>query len=133
MFLYLDDIRVPIISHNNQRGVSGVDFYIVRNKKDFIDFVDKNFYEISFVSFDHDINSFEGDLEFTGKDACQYLVDKCLESGHSFPDWYVHSDNVPGRNNIIGLILNFCKKVENKNLEEFRYFHKGYFKGKFIC
>jgi hypothetical protein len=41
------------------------------------------------------------------------------------PDWYVHSDNTSGKNNIIGAITSYLKNVEGRDMSDFRYFHSG--------
>ena len=122
------------MSHNLNKGLGLLDFQIVRNEIDFKKFVDDNIEEISLVSFDHDLGDWvEGDgKEFTGKDACEYLIDKCLDKCRKFPDWYVHSDNTCGRDNIIGSILSYIKTVDNIDISGFRYYHKGYVNGKFV-
>jgi len=121
------------MSHNPNKGLGLItDFVIVRNDKDFIKLVNENINDITLVSFDHDLACFVNGDEFTGKSACDYLIDKCLEAGRKFPDWYVHTDNTCGRENIIGLILNYIKKVDGIDTSDYRYFHKGYINGKFI-
>ena len=139
MRVFIDDLRTVDMSHNSERGLGEItDFVIVRNDIDFINIVDNHLSEITLVSFDHDLACFksgwmEGDgKEFTGKTACQYLVDKCIDSGRKFPDWYVHTDNTCGRQNIISLILSYMKKVDNVDISDYKYFHRGYINGKFI-
>jgi len=132
MNIFLDDIRTIEMSHNQNKGLGDIDFVIVRNYKDFIELVDDHILDIKLVSFDHDLADFEDGVEFTGKNAADYLIDKCQEVGRKFPDWYVHSDNTSGRENIIKLILNYMKVIEGLNVSDFRYFHKGFYKGKFV-
>lgn len=131
--IFLDDLRSVDMSHNQNKGLGNIsDFIIIRNDEDFINFVDKNLTSIELVSFDHDLACFNNGVEFTGKTACDYLVNKCLDNGVKFPDWYVHTDNTNGRENIIGLILNYMKNVEGVDISGYRYFHKGYINGKFV-
>jgi hypothetical protein len=133
MKIFLDDIREVTMSHNPNKGLGIVtDFVIVRNDKDFIKLVDENINQITLVSFDHDLACFNDDNEFTGKTACEYLIDKLLEVGRKFPDWYVHSDNTSGRENIIGLILNYLRKIEGVDTSDYKYFHRGMVNGKFV-
>ena len=133
MKIFLDDIRSVDMSHNPNKGLGIVtDFVIVRNDKDFIKLVDENINDIIIVSFDHDLACFNGGVEFTGKTACEYLIHKCLETGRKFPDWYVHSDNTAGRENIIGLILNYMKSIDGVDTSDYRYFHRGFVNGKFV-
>jgi len=134
MKIFLDDIREVTMSHNTNKGLGEItDFLIARNDKDFIKLVDENINDITLVSFDHDLACFDDNgNEFTGKTACEYLIDKLLEVGREFPDWYVHSDNTSGRENIIGLILNYLRKIEGVDTSDYRYFHRGRVNGKFV-
>ena len=131
--IFLDDLRSVDMSHNPNKGLGVVtDFVIARNDEDFIKMIDENINDITLVSFDHDLACFKDGNEFTGKTACEYLVHKCLETGRKFPDWYVHTDNTCGRENILGLILNYIKKVDGVDTSDFRYFHRGRVNGKFV-
>lgn len=131
--IFLDDLRSVDMSHNPNKGLGVVtDFVIARNDEDFIKLVDENINDITLVSFDHDLACFREGNEFTGKTACEYLIHKCLEVGRKFTDWYVHTDNTCGRENILGLILNYIKKVDGVDTSDFRYFHRGRVNGKFV-
>lgn len=137
MNIFLDDIRTPSMSHKKDKGL-GEEFsdskkwLIVRNYSDFVDLVDNNLNEIELVSFDHDLADYIDEKEFTGKDASDYLINKCLENDVKFPSWYVHSDNTSGKKNIIGVILNYLRVIEGIDVSQFRYYNNGIFKGKFI-
>jgi hypothetical protein len=130
MNIFLDDIRIPSMSHNVSKGL-GVDYsnkdkwVIVRDYFDFIDLVDKHFDEIDLISFDHDLACYKDGVEYTGKSAVDYLIDYCLDNDKKFPDWYAHTDNTSGKRNIIGAILNYINKVEGKDITNFRYYHNG--------
>jgi hypothetical protein len=130
MKIFLDDIRIPSMSHNVEKGL-GIDYYdknkwvIVRDYFDFIDLVDKHFDEIDLISFDHDLACYKDDVEYTGKSAVDYLINYCLDNDKKFPDWYAHTDNTSGKRNIIGSILNYLDKVEGKDITNFRYYHNG--------
>ena len=130
MIVFLDDIRIPSMSHNVDKGL-GVDYsdrnkwVIVRDYFDFIDLVDKHFDKIDLISFDHDLACYKDGVEYTGKSAVDYLIDYCLDNNKKFPDWYAHTDNTSGKRNIIGTILNFLDKVEGKDITNFRYYHNG--------
>lgn len=133
MKVFLDDKRVVEMSHNPNKGLGEInDFVILRDDKSFIDFINQNFDKIELISFDHDLACFNNDGEFTGKTACEFVINKCLDTGEKFPDWYVHSDNNVGRENIIGTILNYVKRFDGIDVSDFRYFHKGYVNGKFV-
>lgn len=130
MIIFLDDIRIPSMSHNVSKGL-GVDYsnkdkwIIVRDYFDFIDLIDKHFDEIDLISFDHDLACYKDGVEFTGKSAVDYLIDYCLDNSKNFPDWYAHTDNTSGKRNIIGSVLNYINKVEGKDITNFRYYHNG--------
>lgn len=130
MNIFLDDIRIPSMSHNVSKGL-GVDYsdkdkwVIVRDYFDFINLVDKYFDKIDLISFDHDLACYKDGVEYTGKSAVDYLIDYCLDNNKNFPDWYAHTDNTSGKRNIIGAVLNFLDKVEGKDITNFRYYHNG--------
>ena len=130
MIIFLDDIRIPSMSHNVDKGL-GMDYsnkdkwVIVRDYFDFIDLVDRHFDEIDLISFDHDLACYKDGVEYTGKSAVDYLIDYCLDNNKKFPDWYAHTDNTSGKRNIIGAILNYINKVEGKDITNFRYYHNG--------
>lgn len=130
MNIFLDDIRIPSMSHNVDKGL-GVDYsnkdkwVIVRDYFEFIDLLDKNFDKIDLISFDHDLACYKDGVEYTGKSAVDYLIDYCLDNNKNFPDWYAHTDNTSGKRNIIGAILNYINKVEGKDITNFRYYHNG--------
>ena len=134
MNLFLDDIRVPNMSHNPTKGL-GADYMssekwtIARDYFDFIDIVNKHFDEIKLVSLDHDLACIKDGREWTGKDAADYLVNYCLDNNKKFPSWYAHTDNTSGRQNIIGVITSYLKSVEGYDLSNFRYYHNGILNG----
>ena len=128
--IFLDDIRIPSMSHNVSKGL-GVDYsdkdkwVIVRDYFDFIDLVDKHFDKIDLISFDHDLACYKDGVEYTGKSAVDYVINYCLDHNKNFPDWYAHTDNTSGKINIIGAVLNFVNKVVGKNITNFRYYNNG--------
>ena len=137
MIIFLDDIRVPSMSHNVDKGL-GIDYsdkdkwVITRDYFDFIDLVNKHFDKINLISFDHDLACYKDGVEYTGKSAVDYLIDYCLDNNKKFPDWYAHTDNTSGKRNIIGAILNYINKVEGKDITNFRYYHNGIVKNKSV-
>lgn len=48
----------------------------------------------------------------TGMDACEFVVDYCIDKGLRFPEWVVQSANPVGAKNISSLIINFIKHSE---------------------
>jgi hypothetical protein len=135
--VFLDDIRVPKMSHNETRGLgmqysNTKDWVIIRDYFDFIDFVKNNFDKIDLISFDHDLACYKDGQEFTGKNAVDYLINFCLDNDKQFPDWYAHTDNTTGRKNINSTNLNYLNRIEGKDISNFRYFHNGIVNGKAV-
>jgi hypothetical protein len=137
MRVFLDDIRTPDMAHKSGKGL-GPDYsdknkwIIARDYFEFVDIVNNHFDEIELVSFDHDLGCVKDGQEYTGKTAADYLINYCLDNNKKFPDWYAHTDNTSGRQNIIGAILNYLKVVEGVDISKFRYFHNGIFNNKFV-
>ena len=136
--VFLDDIRTPQMAHNSSKGL-GLDYtqtdswVIVRDYFEFVKMINNNFDKIELVSFDHDLACLDKDgLEWTGKDAADYLINYCLDNLKILPDWYVHTDNTSGRQNIIGAINGYLKVIEGKDLNDFRYYHNGIVNYKFV-
>lgn len=120
MWLFLDDERKdPTIVHNQFRGLGiGVgkanNWVIVRNYNQFIDLVKNNFDNIELISFDHDISSYDiNGRELTGKDAAEFLTNFCMDNQKKLPNWFVHSDNNKGNENIRQWLINYMYRVED--------------------
>lgn len=132
MNIFLDDERDPKYVKSMMGKYYPQDWIIARNYFDFCKLVDQNLDSIKIVSFDHDIASYDTDgKEWTGKDATDYLINKCLDTGQKFPSWFVHTSNTSGRPNIIGAILNFLKYIEGKKID-WRYYNSGIINGEII-
>ena len=136
MRLFLDDIRSVNMAHNSSKGLGDSyskdsNWTIVRTYDDFVDVVNTKFDDIDLISFDHDLACFDADEnEMTGKNAVDYVIGYCLDNDKPFPkNWYVHSDNTNGRQNIIGAITNYLDKVEGITYPDFRVYHKGVVNG----
>jgi len=121
--IFLDDSRDPIYIKDRLGNFYPDSWVVCRNFLDFKKAVDHNFENINLVSFDHDLSDYDkSGVEFTGVDACQYLIDKCIETGSTFPNWYVHTSNTSGRSNIINDILNYLRHFENKKYNWIYYY-----------
>jgi len=130
--LFLDDERQPNFVKNKMGKYYPENWVVIDNYFDFTKYVDENFEKIKLVSFDHDISSFDKrGKEWTGKDAADYLIGKCLDTQLPFPDFFVHTMNTAGRPNIIGAILNYLKHVENKKID-WKYYNSGIVNGEII-
>ena len=130
MNIFLDDIRLPKMSHNLNRGLgaeySNIDqWVIVREYFEFVNVIKNNFDKVKLISFDHDLACYKNDREWTGKDAADFVINYCFDNNKKFPNWYVHSDNTSGKRNIISAITNYLKVVENRDISNFRYYNSG--------
>ncbi|MBS1550350.1 MAG: hypothetical protein JSS94_10880 [Bacteroidetes bacterium] len=93
-FLYLDDLRPT--SENFAR---------VYSFEEFPTFITENGLP-NFISFDHDLG--EGK---TGFDCAKCLVEFCLDNQLPLLEFFVHSQNPEGKENIEKLLENFRKRV----------------------
>lgn len=124
--LFLDDIRNPIdcvLYRNNKIYLENWD--VVRNYDEFVKYIlDNGIPDV--VSFDHDLadehysptmndsvrynelsNQFK---EKTGNDCTKWLCEYCVLNGLPLPEYYIHSMNPVGRENIMST-LKSCEKV----------------------
>ena len=100
--IFIDDERFP----------TG-DSDIVRTMADFI----KINGPISYISFDHDL----GDNQPTGYDIAHYVVNRDIdEPGYLAPDFdfYVHSMNPIGADNIRNLMTNYLRSRSNEQVSD---------------
>lgn len=132
MKIFLDDLRTLDMSHNLNKGLGEMDgksWLIARTLQDFKSIIINHFNDIDLISFDHDLGIIgENGEEEDGKDAANFLVDYCMDNGKKLPDWYVHSDNTVGVENISGLLFGYMKNVENQNIIYSKY-NRGYVNG----
>lgn len=111
-YLYLDDVRNPMQSAEFTKQ----DIYltkmwrIVRNFTEFQQYF-KKYGMPKFISFDHDLGVESG---CNGFDCALWLTDYCMNNKLTLPEYYVHSMNPVGRDNIIGLLESF-KKYQKEN------------------
>jgi len=131
--LFLDDFRNPIdcTQYMYQRGVDCKIYherwFVVKNYKQFIHWITKNGLP-DIISFDHDladehygvdyqdweINSSD-DLQVpeTGMDCAKWLTNYCIDNNTKLPEFYVHSMNPVGRENIQKYLESFKKQFIN--------------------
>lgn len=118
--LFLDDIRDPRVCVSYMKGNAGfakyfdTDWVIVRNYEEFVQVIEEKGlpYLISFdhdLSWDHynidfdvwdDYSSEQLGVEKTGADCAEWLKNYCIENNLKLPEFYVHSMNPVGRENI---------------------------------
>jgi len=93
MKIFLDDIRNP--SDNT--------WTLVRSYDDFVSLISSTVYNVTDISFDHDLG-----LGLTGMDAAKWLVEKSLDNpafASNLQSIHVHSANPVGAQNITGLFI----------------------------
>jgi hypothetical protein len=125
--IFLDDNRDPTYIKSRLGDLYPKNWVVCRDYFEFVKAINK-FPNIGLVSFDHDLQCFEGDKEWTGLDACTYLINRCIEKEIKFPNWYVHTNNSWGRKNIINDILNYLKHFEDKKYN-WIYYNSGIING----
>lgn len=133
--IFLDDIREVNMSHNDNKGLSYFtinEIVIVRDYDSFVKIIENRFDEIDIISFDHDLANIINNIEYTGKTAAEYLINYCITNEKKLPNWYIHSDNIIGSNNIKSLIINYLKLIEKVDVSSVLYFHKGRINNKFV-
>ncbi|MDQ1094990.1 MULTISPECIES: cyclic-phosphate processing receiver domain-containing protein [Chryseobacterium] len=113
--LFLDDIRYPFeVYHYTQNDIfRRKDWYIVRNYEQFTGrILEQGLPEM--ISFDHDLADEHylktGSQEFVekaGYDCAKWLVEYCMDHLLDLPEFYCHSLNPVGKENIESLLNNF--------------------------
>ena len=124
--LFLDDIRTPYCVFKltvNPLFENNEEWVIVRDYYQFINVVTKLGLP-TLISFDHDLSydaylseNQKGDIKYdslkekTGYDACKWLCEYCEDNNIDIPNYYVHSANPVGGENIKRYLENFKKRV----------------------
>ena len=118
MKLFLDDVRFPkeCVSYmykriGDQNPIYLEKWEIVRNYNEFIKFVEKNYENITHISFDHDLADEHlapetGKWKYkekTGWDCAMWLREFYEENKIRLPVMYVHSMNPVGTKRIINV------------------------------
>ena len=132
--LFLDDVRQvrdACYYMPNPKDYWDGDWDIVRNFGEFVKYITENGLP-DLISFDHDLADFHydykpedydnmtedemnmkfGSMEKTGLDCAKWLVEYCLDNGLNIPDYFVHSANPLGKENIINYLENVKKHLE---------------------
>lgn len=128
--LFLDDVRNPIDawSYTGFLPFTENDWKIVRNYDQFTDYIVRNHkkgYFPEFIAFDHDLANEhysphmnspeeyskleETFTEKTGMDCAKWLVDFCMDNDLKLPEYFVHSMNPAGGDNIKAYLENYKK------------------------
>jgi len=125
--LYLDDVRKPIdsLDYTKNKAYVTEEWEIVRSYDAFVAHITKHGLP-ELVSFDHDLAEphyhesmykdgkvymkyLETISEKTGMDCVKWLVEYCLDNGKKFPNWYLHTMNPVGHENMKSYIMSFLK------------------------
>lgn len=128
VFLFLDDIREPehAFKYTKQEMFIKQKWEVVRNFDAFKNHIKKNGMP-SFISFDHDLadshytpehlwvdydkskewQDAQVHTEKTGYECAKWLVDYCIDNNIELPEYYCHSQNPVGKDNILGLLQSF--------------------------
>lgn len=129
-YLFLDDIRHPYDAFNytNQSMFLKKEWVIVRDFNQFIAYIIENGMP-DFIAFDHDLadehytpseywndynlsKQYQDSKEYkekTGLDCAKWLVDHCIDNNLELPQYFVHSQNPVGKDNIIGYFESYLK------------------------
>lgn len=99
--LFLDDERDPV----------GNDWVICRNISEAVAICNVAGLP-SYINFDHDLSSGKSvnGFENSGMGFAKWMINECLDGRHEMPmdfDWYVHSQNPVGAENINKLLTNW--------------------------
>ncbi|WP_313093549.1 cyclic-phosphate processing receiver domain-containing protein [Chryseobacterium flavum] len=117
--LFLDDIRYPaeVYHYTSQDIFLRKDWDIVRNYEQFVSWIlEKGLPEM--ISFDHDLAdghylSSSEFVEKTGYDCGKWLIEYCMDNDLDLPEFYCHSLNPVGKENIERLLKNFKNDFQN--------------------
>lgn len=125
--LYLDDIRQPyetgdyIYPFELKSMYRLLEWIIVRNYDEFVNYIKSNGLP-TMVSFDHDLGEDEAEqlridelmskrkareykkTVMSGYDCAKWLCEYCLDNGLPLPEYYCHSMNPIGKENIISIL-----------------------------
>lgn len=141
--LWLDDVRNPFIKPWQRDFFRDHSVIWVRNYQEFVTWITDNGLP-NIISFDHDLaddhyvpeylwDDYQASKEYqdskeytekTGYDCAKWLIEYCMDNNDSLPIWTVHSLNPVGADNIIGLLENYTKKVENTDSKIIRLYDK---------
>jgi len=118
-YLFLDDLRNPAdcLSYMSNRKSVDINIYhkkwhIVRTYSEFVTWIETHGLP-DLISFDHDLADFtEEGQEYTGMDCAKWLVDYCIDNKVQCPEFYVHSANPQGADNIGSLLENYQKHFD---------------------
>jgi len=127
-YLFLDDVRVP--KNVTWVNLPLVNWTIVRNYDQFVEMIKNNGLP-EYIAYDHDLSNeqynsamysenpedynklYSTFTEKTGYDCAKWLVDHCIETDQTIPEYSVHSMNPIGKANIISYIEGYKRSIKN--------------------
>lgn len=130
--IFLDDVRTPSMSKGIGTAYDDTNWIITKDYFQFVKLLINNIGNIELISFDHDLACVINGTEYTGKDAVDYLINLYTKYDIELPDWYVHTDNTSGRENILSSLKTYYKYINPKDISKMRYYHNGFIKNKFV-
>jgi hypothetical protein len=108
MKVFLDDERFPsFLGDRYGLHIVESEWFIARTYKEFCDIISNYISEIDFISFDHDLQDFNENKEYTGATCATFLVNYVCDNNHKLPQWMVHSMNPVGTANITSIIKTY--------------------------
>lgn len=130
MNLFLDDIRHPYdaFKYTNESMFLQLKWDIVRSYDEFVKYIEINGIP-KLISFDHDLadthytpehlwtdydkskqwQDQQIHTEKTGYECAKWLIDYCMDNNICLPEYYCHSMNPVGKDNILSVLDNYKK------------------------
>ena len=102
--LFLDDERHPPDTDENS-------WIIARNYDEFVECL-QMYGHPEFISFDHDLGPGND-----GYDCAKWLALRCIDASIDLPEYYVHSQNPVGANNINFYLAATQKFIDSERLK----------------
>lgn len=110
--LWIDDIRDPFLDKEGKVPKEASEIHWVLKYHQFVDWITENGLP-DIISFDHDLSDIHINKstykEKTGMDCAKWLVEYCMDKDLDLPQFYVHSANPVGADNINGVLNNYKK------------------------
>ena len=128
--LFLDDIRMPheAYEYTKQKMFLDKQWVIVRNYDEFVDHITEHGMPV-LISFDHDLadehytpeeywhdyelskkyQDAQNYVEHTGLSCAKWLIEFCLDTCDRLPEYYSHSQNTVGKDNILRILDNYAR------------------------
>lgn len=121
--LFLDDVRCPsgAYVYTCNEIFKDKEWIIVRSYEEFVEYIEVNG-QPDFISYDHDLADIHYDPmtqresfeyhEMTGLECTKWYIDYCIENDIRPCEYFVHSANPVGANNIRHYINNYLRALD---------------------